>query len=750
MFFSNYGKNTVKVRCQSYKLIILNIYRVISTENHPSINMAPKSKKLKRVPGLRKRKKKGAGPAGRSGRHALLEQALALQQAGRFPQAEVLYRQILAAEPNHAEALHYLGLLAYQVGQTGTAAELINRAISCRPGYVEAHVNLGITLKAQGKLANAVTSFQRALTLQPDEAGALYNLGLTLRAQGKLDEAIASFQKALTLQPDYSKARNSLGIALQEQGKLQESVGCFRRVLTLQPDYAEAHYNLGIALNSLGKMDEAAACFRRVLSLEPDYVEAHFNLGIISRSNKPDEAIDHLRQVLALKPDHVEAHFNLGIILNDLGKPGEAAASFGRALSLRPAYAEAHYNLGILFQGLGKHDEAIASYRQALIHEPDFAKAHHNLGVVFSELGRLDEAVACYRKTLALKPHFAETYKNLSAIVKYTEFNDDINAMEALYNKKGGTPGERIDLGFALGKVFGDLMDYHKSFDYILEANRLKRESFEYSIQKDHDLFERIKKTFSPDFFASHPGQGNQEGRPIFIIGMPRSGTTLVEQILASHPQVFGAGEVTVLKDLVDTLGNGQRTGTFPESILNLKNDAFAKTGSAYMEGIRKYAGNADYITDKMPDNFLRVGFIRIILPNAKIVHCTRHPMDICFSIFKNDFKGLFGYAYNMDELGRYYNTYRDLMAHWEKVLPGFMHSVKYEEMVMDQHKQTKNLLEFCGLPWDRACLQFHKTRRRVGTASLAQVRQPIYKDSVALWKRYEKQLEPMKKAIYG
>ncbi len=272
---------------------------------------------------------------------------------------------------------------------------------------------------------------------------------------------------------------------------------------------------------------------------------------------------------------------------------------------------------------------------------------------------------------------------------------------------------DRIDLGFALGKVFEDIGNYNKSFDFILEANRLKRGSYEYSIQNDRDLFERIKKTFSPDFFASHHGSGNQDRTPIFILGMPRSGTTLVEQILASHPLVFGAGELTVLVNLANGICTGGTTAQFPECMPDLDVDTFEKMGSDYIEKIREYSNDAEHITDKMPHNFLHVGLIKTILPNAKIIHCMRNPMDTCFSIFKKEFAGTHGYAYDMVELGQYYNLYQDLMAHWEKVLPGFMYTLRYEEMVSDQQKQTKSLLDFCGSSLGRSLPGLSQNRKK-------------------------------------
>ena len=606
--------------------------------------MAKKTKKSKHNLGHRKKRKKVSDPHGES-----FQQALAHHQAGRLPQAKAIYRQILSTEPNHPDALHYLGILALQVGKNEIAVELINKAISCRPDYIDAHINLGIAFKELDKLDEAVACYSRALALKPDNALAHYNLGNVLNDQGKQSEAVSCYRRALTLKPDYVEAYNNLGNVLKDQDNLNEAVACYRQALTLQPDDAVSHNNLGNTLKELGKQDEAVASFRRALSLKPD-----------------------------------------------------------------------------------------------------FAEAHRSLGVIFIELGRMDDAIACFRKALSLKPDYAAAYVNLSLIVKYTEVDDFIHAMEDLYTKKGIIPDtDRIDLGFALGKVFEDLMDYDKSFDFIFEANRLKRGSYEYSIQDDRNLFERIKKVFSPDFFASHHGSGNQDRTPIFILGMPRSGTTLVEQILASHPLVFGAGELAVLENLANDSCTGGATARFPECMLDLGVDAFARIGLDYIEKIREYSNDAQNITDKMPYNFLRVGFIKTILPNAKVIHCMRNPMDNCFSIFKTVFAGTHGCAYDMVELGQYYKLYQDLMAYWDKVLPGFMYGLRYEEVVADQQNQTKSLLDFCGLPWDEACLAFHKTERSVRTASLAQVRQPIYKDSVELWKRYEKQLGPLRKAIY-
>ncbi|MEJ2033555.1 MAG: sulfotransferase [Deltaproteobacteria bacterium] len=512
----------------------------------------------------------------------------------------------------------------------------------------------------------------------------------------------------------------------------------------------EEWFRRGKAAAGQNRLEEAASCYRKALKLQPVHSDAWNNLGLICLAqNKLTEAIASFRQVIALKPDYAEAHFNLAVAFYDQGKLDDAVASIRQVLILKPHSAVAHFNLGNFLMAQGKLEEAIVGFRQALDEKPDYAEALCNLGVIYNELGRKESAIASLRKALSLKPDNVLAFKGLSRIMKFSEDDDVLRKMENLYSEGKLSRAERKDLGFALGNVFGDLKEYDKSFNYFLKANRLKRKSYEYSIQNDCNFFERIKEVFSADFFASHHGSGHQDRSPIFILGMPRSGTTLVEQILASHPLVFGAGELAILGHITSSICTGREIAQFPECMLHLGMDALARIGSDYLEKIRRQANDAEYITDKMPHNFLRVGLIKAILPHAKVIHCIRNPMDNCLSIFKMDFTGPHGYAYDLVEIGQYYNLYRALMAHWEEVLPGFMYPLEYEKMVVDPERQTRNLLDFCGLPWDEACLHFYETERRVVTASLVQVRRPIYRDSIEVWRRHASQLEPLRKIIH-
>jgi protein O-GlcNAc transferase len=346
--------------------------------------------------------------------------AIAVQhhRAGQLREAETIYRQILAADPNHHDAWHLLGLIACQVGKHQAGIECIQRALAFRPDWAEAHFNLGNAWKDQGKLDEAMACYQRAVQRKPDFAEAHNNLGLAWREHGDLDEAAACYQRTLRLRPDFAEAHNNLGNVFNDQGKPDEAAACYQRAVQLKPDFADAHNNLGNVLKDQGKPGEAAACYQRALQLKPGFPEVHNNLGnVFMDQGKPDEAAECYQRALQLKPDYAEAHNNLGNIFKDQGKPDEAAACYQRALELKPDYALAHYNLGLVYHDRGDLDEAVACYRQALKRDPAYAEAHNNLGIALKDQGNLDEAVACCRRALELKPELAEAHNNLGAAV---------------------------------------------------------------------------------------------------------------------------------------------------------------------------------------------------------------------------------------------------------------------------------------------------------------------------------------------
>ncbi|RLA11199.1 MAG: hypothetical protein DRQ59_10310 [Gammaproteobacteria bacterium] len=575
----------------------------------------------------------------------------------------------------------------------------------------------GRVLHQKGKLADAERAYKKAIKINQDFVEAHSNLGNVLLDRGRGKEAIFAYRKALKLLPDHPMLLNNLGNALQMRGENEEAINWLNEAIVQDPHYADAYSNLGNAMRGLGRFEEAIVSYQHAIKIDPRLADTYNNLGAI---------------------------------LMERDEINDAAINFRKAIEVEPRHIEAYHGLGNALSDLGELDNAIASYHRVIEIDPGHIEAYHGLGNALNDLGELDNAIASFRQAIAIDPGFIEAYRSLARSKKFSEYDDDVRSMESLYAKERIADEPKMRLAFSLGKVFEDLREYEKAMKFIIEATHLKRASFDYSIAEDEDLFRNIKEIFSLEFFSNRIGVGHSDQTPIFILGMPRSGTSLVEQILASHPDVVGAGELSDLLDLTEKVCAADSSMKFPACISDLDSGALKNLGKEYIARIRKYSESAKYITDKMPHNFLRIGFIRAILPNAKIIHLTRDPIDNCLSIFKNYFSGGHAYSYDMTELGQYYNLYLDLMEYWKNILPGAIYDLSYEELVDDQENQIRKLLDFCNLPWDDACLDFHKTRRIVKTSSNAQVRRPMYKDSVNLWKRYEKQLEPLVRTIYG
>ncbi|MCP4238076.1 MAG: tetratricopeptide repeat protein [Aestuariibacter sp.] len=474
------------------------------------------------------------------------------------------------------------------------------------------------------------------------------------------------------------------------------------------------YYNQGRELQQLGRLIDAEQVYRKAIKKQPNFVEAHNNLGNV---------------------------------LVDLERFDDAIRAYRKAVDLKPGHPMLLNNLGNAFQLQGENDKAIKWLNKALDKDPGYGDAYNNLGHAFSDLGDIDQAISAFRKSIELNPENEIAYRDLAKNHKFSEYDDEIRAMETFYCRQGLSNEQKMHLAFGLGKAYEDLGEYEKSIETVIEANRLKRGLINFSLDRENTLFDQIKQVFSAEFLTAHADTGFHDSTPIFIVGMPRSGTSLVEQILASHPDVFGAGE---LNELPDIIGSIKSKSQFPGFLSEWNAGKYEKTGREYIARIRKHSDSAKFITDKLPQNFINIGLIKLILPNARVIHCDRDAMDTCLSIFKNFFSHGHHYSYEMTELGQYYKLYQNMMKHWATTLPDFIYDLSYEALVTNQEAETRKLLAYCNLPWNDNCLSFHKTRRSVKTASNAQVRQPIYRDSVKLWKRFEEQLKPLKEAIDG
>lgn len=668
-------------------------------------------------------------------------------QSGDPERARKQLRKALAVAPNNVDANHLMGIVALQSGRADTAVRYISKAIRLNPKLAQIHNNLGEAYRAQSLPEKAAGCYRKAIALEPNFVGGHNNLGVALLDLGRFDEAARCFERALELAPGTAIAITNLGRAHQARGDIAGAIACHRKAIGIDPENAAAHNNLANALQEDGNLDAAIASYRKALTINPASAMAHANLGVVLQNRgRVDEAEACFRRALELDPKDGEAMTNLAKLQQLKGDWGGAMSWFRKAVAIDPDDADRHTNLARLLLAVGQSEEAMARYDKALALDPNSSVTHANRGYAQLSLGDTDEAVASYRKALALDPENTEAYRALAKTRRFRTRDDEVRAMEDLWAGDDLTDEKRLHLGFALAKALEDLGEFEKSFEYVVAGNRLRRKLLYYSSSDTERFFADIKRVFSPDLFGelAAAGAGCSDATAIFIVGMPRSGTSLVEQILSSHSQVFGAGELQDLAYITDTWGLERFGAKFPECFAGRLADAFAEPGERYAKRLRTLAGGAPRVTDKLPYNFLRVGAIRAILPNAKIVHCRRDPLDTCLSVFKNYFMYGNDFSYDMAEVAHFYNLYEDLMATWRERLPGVVYDIDYEALVGDQEGETRKLLDYCGLDWEPGCVRFEKSERAVMTASAAQVRQPIYKDSVALWKRYEHQIAPL------
>lgn len=429
---------------------------------------------------------------------------------------------------------------------------------------------------------------------------------------------------------------------------------------------------IALKYHRAGQFQKAESICRQILRDNPHHTDAlHLLSGMALQMGNYTTAAEMINKAIASSPQNPISYSNLGVILNTLGKQEDAVKAYQQALRLRPDYAEAWNNLGTALRALGKVESAIDSYRKALRYKPEYAEAWNNLGLALKSLGKLESAIDSYRKALRYKPDYIEAHFMLACTKLYNKYDDDIQAMEKLLNKPDATDRQKMLLYFGLGKAFEDIKQYDKAFKYLLDGNRIQRNTFKYSISDDEVFFKKLIDVFDKNFFAHREGYGVIENTPIFILGMPRSGTTLVEQILSRHHQIRGAGELNDLKQILLTTNPKLTTRTFPDHVIELNRDDFTQFGTEYLRRISQYNITGKYhVTDKMPSNFLYIGMIRVLFPDAKIVHCKRDPVDTCLSCFKTTFEAVQKFAYDLTELGQYFRLYQKLMSHGTLFFP--------------------------------------------------------------------------------
>ena len=704
---------------------------------------------------------------------------IALYNQGEMAQTERQCRIALQAFPRSVTLLNLLGAAFQMQGKLDFAASAFAKAIELNPKDAQLHNNYGVVLLALSSFDKARACFLKALKLMPDYVEAHNNLGNALRSLEQLDAALTIYDKAIAIQPAYVQAHYNRGVTLQQMQQMSAALVSYEHALAVQPEFIEAHINRGAIFQQLGKTDDAIASYELALEIDPDHAETHNNMGIIyAGTDDHERAQTYYEKALALKPDYVEGYINLatmlfnrdhigaaiahietalghdakdamahnlyGLLKNAQGDVAGALASYATAIAQNSDFAEPHINKGLALQQSGAHTAALAAFDRAIKINPDHAEAYNNKAVTLQELGRFDAALASYDQAITLAPDYALAYFNRSNLIKDIAPNDPMLAnMERLFADHNTDRNARKKLGFALGATHEKMANYDTSFRFLQQANDLRKAESDYHIEDDRVLFTMITdsyRLFQPHCPEIKNTQTKDVIQPILIVGMPRSGTSLAEQILASHPDVHGAGELDTLNTLFETLFISPDQKLSPKDMAQLVVSETETIRAQYFETLTTCADGASVVTDKLPLNFRWAGFIKQIFPEAKIIHLKRDPRAICWSIYKHEFasKGN-GFAYDIDDLANFYRLYADLMEVWHRLLQDNIYELNYERLTQSQEEETRALLAFCDLAWAPQCLDFHKTERAVQTASNVQVRKKLYKGSSDAWRHYEK-----------
>ena len=540
-----------------------------------------------------------------------------------------------------------------------------------------------------------------------------------------------------------SKEQIESVMSLYSSGNINQAI---ERIKDLNKDYPNVPllFNiLGACYKSIGEIDGALKMFDTATKIKPNYAEAYFNIGVIHQElDHLENAIDSYKKAIDINPKYPDAHNNLGIVYLDSKNLDNAAAHFTLAIKFKNDFAEAHNNLGSTLQRKGLLEEALKSYKKSITLKLDFSQAHNNMGILLQKLGNNEGAVSSYEKAIAYDPSYAAAHHNLSAIKTYTENDAQITQMKSILSSNDTSLSNQAQLCFALAKANEDLGNKDEIFEFLNEGNRLRNNELNFSIDNHNivirSLFKKplpsVKKT-SYKFSAI---------KPIFIVGMPRSGTSLVEQIISNHPEVHGGGELKNLTEILTPIIQDLNSGK-----IDLSEDTLFSIGQQYLDSLSDLNATEIVITDKWPLNFRNIGFILSAFPEAKIVHLERDSIATCWSIYKHYFSGTGnGWAYNLDNIAEFYSSYKDLMSFWHQMYPNQIYDLCYEDLTVNQEEETQKLLKYCGLDWNESCLNFHTNKRVVDTASVNQVRQKMYQGSSDAWKNYKSYLKPLIKRL--
>jgi tetratricopeptide (TPR) repeat protein len=722
----------------------------------------------------------------------LFAQAIELHKAGKLDAALASFTKVIAREPANPAALHWIGFLHNQRGDHDRAVEVLKRAIVLRPSTPAFHLTLAESFRNLGQLNRAVGCCRTALKLSPDYPEVLCTLGLATQALGRPGEAVAHFQRALELRPNFAQAHRDLAMVLRELGRHDEALEHLRRAVELAPRYPAARSGLSLVLLDRGQHEEALIHSQEAVRLQPDLAIHHHNLGnALQKLDRSEEARGAYLEALRLDPDLAHSHLQIGITLRVDGQVAEAEPWFKQAIDLEPEngwfweqlaelqaerqeHGEAiscweraielsakeragpHVALGWSLQEQGRLDDAAGHYRTALRLQPEAVMAHINWGGIHEEKGEMAEAEAAYRSAARVQPNFGLPYARLGTLLRADLPDADLAALEERLADPDTNPGVRARLLFANGLVLDARGEYPRAALCARRANALNMELARgprgYTPDLHVQYAESIMRGFTAELFEQLAGAGSDDSRPVFVFGLPRSGTTLIEQVLASHSRIWGAGELKLTRQSFDAIPSVvDSPGPALDNIARLTPLAIGQLAEQHLHRLVALADghSGERIVDKMPDNYIYLGLIAAMFPRAILIHCRRDLRDVALSCWATDFRPEnIPWASDPGYMGSRFQQYERLMDHWRSVLPTPIHEVNYEDTVADLEYVARRLLAVCGFEYEPTCLEFHRTARRVKTASVGQVRKPLYSRSVGRWRNYATELDDLFRAI--
>jgi tetratricopeptide (TPR) repeat protein len=637
---------------------------------------------------------------------------------------------------------------ALLAGQAATAEKLLRQLAAQAPGEVNCQWLLGVALLDQGRIADAAAILEDTVARAPDFAEARVDLARARQRGGRAEEARTEVRRVLERRPQHHRAWLAYGDALVDLGQYDDARVAFDRARLTDPERARLEAaSAALAAQDLRKSEEL---FREILRTNPAHPAALCGLAAASLdADRAPDAERLLRHALKQTAYLPLAYRGLAPALLQLGRLEEAQAAVRHLQQIEPGSPQTWVTSAAVATRSMRQEEALLAYERASQLQPENVHLHVSAGHVQKTLGKRVESEASYKAALAMDPGLGEAWWSLADLKNYAFTDAEVTAMQSLLGMGKADSASVAQVHFALGKALEQRREYARAFSHYAEGNALKRRAEPFDISGFERRCERIRSFFDPTFFDARRGSGNPARAPIFIVGLPRSGSTLIEQILASHSGVAGTMELPNILNIVGQLDDlaPAREG-YPETLARLSLAELAALGSRYLKETAALHPDRERFTDKLPNNFSHVGLIHAILPNAAVIDARRHPMDACFSTFKQHFAEGQTFSYDLQSLGRYYRAYLSLMDHWDAVLPGTVLHVRYEAVVREPEREIRRLLAHCGLDFEPQCLNFHATRRAVRTASAEQVRQPLYSSAVGHWRHFERELEPLAAAL--